>query len=86
MWRELGKRLWESAQLARLHSDASARLVVTLALASLSERPEQVSVALGQPPDYLRSYLEEGKPSVLPPHVRRRLAAHLGVPEQALRG
>ena len=48
-------------------------------------RPDLVSVAVGLQPEYLRDYLA-GWPPTLPGWVRTRLADHLGVSEEKLRG
>jgi hypothetical protein len=61
------------------------RDLIDVALGELGEAPEQVSIELGLVAGYLRTFLERGWPRTLPSRVRRRLAAYLGVPEQALR-
>lgn len=62
----------------------SARAVIEVALDELGESAEQVSLAIAMPRGYLRTYLERGVPRALPNRIRRRLAAHLGVPDYAL--
>lgn len=64
--------------------DDPARTVLDTALAELGESAEQVSLAIGLPSSYLRTYRECGVPRSLPSRVRRRLATYLGVPDQAL--
>jgi hypothetical protein len=65
--------------------DAPCRGVLDVALAELGTTPERVSLELGLPASYLRTFMERGLPRVLPSVVRRRLAAYLGVPEHTLR-
>ncbi|HYM33151.1 MAG TPA: hypothetical protein VEU47_17765 [Candidatus Cybelea sp.] len=65
--------------------DESPRDVIDCALQTLGEPAERVSLAVGLPRNYLRLYLQNRLPRILPVHVRRRLADYLGVPETALR-
>jgi hypothetical protein len=65
-------------------ADDAPRVVVETALAELGESAEHVSLAIEMPRAYLRTYLERGLPRALPGRIRRRLAAYLGVPDQAL--
>jgi hypothetical protein len=65
-------------------SDDPARAVLEVALAELGESAEQVSRAIEMPSGYLRTYLEFGVPRALPNRIRRRLAAHLGIPDYVL--
>jgi hypothetical protein len=65
-------------------ADDPARTVLETALAELGESAEQASLAIAMPRSYLRAFLELGVPRMLPSRVRRRLAAHLGVPDFAL--
>ena len=64
--------------------DNAPRTVLEICLSELGESPEDVSLAIDMPSTFLRIYLERGVPRVLPSRIRRRLAAHLGVPEHAL--
>jgi len=64
--------------------DNAPRTVLETCLSELGESPEHVSLAIDMPSTYLRTYLERGVPRVLPSRIRRRLAAHLGVPDHAL--
>lgn len=57
-------------------------------LCSLLDRglaPDLVSVAIGLKRDYLREFFV-GWPVTLPAWVRQRLASHLGLSEESLRG
>jgi hypothetical protein len=65
--------------------DDPARGVVSMALLTIGESAEEVSIAIGAPRNFLRSYLERGWPRTLPPRLRRKLAAHIGIAEHALR-
>jgi len=65
-------------------TEDAARAVLEIALDELGESAEQVSLAIEMPSAYLRTYLEHGVPRALPNRIRRRLAAHLGVPDYAL--
>jgi len=69
----------------RAEADEPPQQAIRVALAELDEPVEAVSVAIGQPPSYLRLYLEGRLPRALPVRVRRRLAGYLGIPEGALR-
>lgn len=63
--------------------DDPSRDLIENAIQDLRESPEQTSIAIGQPAGWLRGYLRA--PHRLPGDLRRRLAMHLGLPEQALR-
>jgi hypothetical protein len=64
--------------------DEAPRTILEIALSELGESAEHVSLAIDMPSAYLRTYLERGRPRALPSWIRRRLAAYLGVPDQAL--
>jgi hypothetical protein len=85
--RAYARRVFSSAAQATSRAtmaDDPARAALRTAIAELGETPEQVSLAIDMPQDYLCGFLERGVPPVLPARLRRRLAQYLGVPEFCL--
>ena len=60
------------------------RTTIRTALDELDLDPAELSLRIGEAPDYIAALLRGERPPVLPPAVRQGLALQLGVPETAL--